>query len=128
MAVVDIHTNKAVIEFRNTYSVQNDKTLCRYCSNNATSEGVCSNEECTEKYNKTCKRILECGHQCNGNVDEETCLPCLRNCSETLRQDADDMCVICFTESLAAAPSSKLVTCGHIHHTACLVNVTSAGW
>ncbi|KAL0183758.1 hypothetical protein M9458_019454, partial [Cirrhinus mrigala] len=49
-----------------------------------------------------------CGHPCGGVKNEELCLPCLHGCDKTtacLKQDADDMCMICFTEALSAAPA-----------------------
>ena len=42
-------------------------------------------------------QVLPCQHLCGGNVDEEQCLPCLKNCAGDAKQDADDICVICFT-------------------------------
>lgn len=55
--------------------------------------------------------MLACGHQCGGIVNEEECLPCLHNCppyQDKLKQDADDMCMICFTEALSAAPAIQV--------------------
>ena len=51
-----------------------------------------------------------CGHPCGGVRNESECLPCLLRCSEkiTLKQDADDMCMICFTEALSAAPAIQV--------------------
>ena len=63
-----------------------------------------------------CVRTLSCGHPCGGIRDEQPCLPCLHGChmsaGERLRQDADDMCMICFTEALAAAPAIKVSWAG----------------
>ena len=80
------------------------------------------NEEWTVKqqYNKllplfqahaenACSKTLSCGHLCGGIKDEKACLPCLHRCrsddQELLKQDSDDMCMICFTEALSAAPA-----------------------
>jgi len=56
-----------------------------------------------------CTKTLSCGHLCGGIFGEEACLPCLHQCRledrELLKQDADDMCMICFTEALSAAPA-----------------------
>lgn len=56
--------------------------------------------------------MLECGHPCGGILDEDPCLPCLHRCrpsdQEALKQDADDMCMICFTEALSAAPAIQV--------------------
>ena len=63
-----------------------------------------------QEYAKTaCSKVLSCGHLCGGVKDEDPCLPCLHRCrtgdQEQLKQDADDMCMICFTEALSAAPA-----------------------
>ena len=57
-----------------------------------------------------CSRTLLCGHQCGGIRGEDPCLPCLHGCNDadSLRQDADDMCMICFTEAIAAAPAIQV--------------------
>lgn len=54
--------------------------------------------------------MLACGHMCSGISNENPCLPCLHGCSENtnLKQDADDMCMICFSEALACAPSIQV--------------------
>lgn len=50
---------------------------------------------------------------CGGVLGESQCLPCLHGCSNnaTLRQDSDDMCMICFTEALSCAPAIQVSTC-----------------
>lgn len=55
---------------------------------------------------EACTRTLDCSHVCGGIKGEMNCLPCLLGCSAdaTLKQDADDMCMICFSEALSAAP------------------------
>lgn len=47
---------------------------------------------------------------CGGILGETKCLPCLHGCSRnsSLRQDADDMCMICFTEALSCAPAIQV--------------------
>ena len=64
-----------------------------------------------------CSRILSCGHVCGGISNEVNCLPCLHGCHTTqatkrdvamLKQDAEDMCMICFTEALSAAPAIQV--------------------
>ncbi|KAI5636990.1 ring finger domain-containing protein [Phthorimaea operculella] len=44
-----------------------------------------------------------------------------------LRQDADDMCMICFTDPLQAAPAIQL-TCGHVFHLHCCKKVLANKW
>ena len=54
-----------------------------------------------------CDKTLPCGHTCCGVKGEEKCLPCLLGCTSgdpKLKQDADDMCMICYTEGLSCAP------------------------
>ena len=62
-----------------------------------------------------CSKTHPCGHLCGGIADESRCLPCLHGCkngsedgASELRQDADDMCMICFTEALSAAPAIQV--------------------
>ena len=49
---------------------------------------------------------------CSGIRGEKTCLPCLHGCrnegSVALKQDGDDMCMICFTEAISAAPAIQV--------------------
>ena len=60
----------------------------------------------------SCTKILSCGHSCGGLTGEDPCLPCLHGCqqsqNEHLKQDGDDMCMICFTEALSAAPAIQV--------------------
>ena len=68
------------------------------------------NDYVFQEYAQTaCTKTQSCGHLCGGVKDEEPCLPCLHRCrtgdQELLKQDADDMCMICFTEALSAAPA-----------------------
>nr|5O6C_A Chain A, E3 ubiquitin-protein ligase MYCBP2 [Homo sapiens] len=45
----------------------------------------------------------------------------------SLKQDADDMCMICFTEALSAAPAIQL-DCSHIFHLQCCRRVLENRW
>lgn len=68
-------------------------------------------ENMFQEYARTaCTKLLNCGHMCGGVQGEFECLPCLHGCSAdaTLRQDADDMCMICFTEALSCAPAIQV--------------------
>ena len=64
-------------------------------------------------------------------MDEDPCLPCLLRCRpvdrDMLKQDADDMCMICFTEALSAAPAI-LLACGHVFHLHCSQSVLQSRW
>ena len=44
-----------------------------------------------------------------------------------LRQDADDMCMICFTEALWPIPSIQL-ECGHVFHYNCCSKILEKRW
>ena len=63
-----------------------------------------------EHWRNACTKLLSCGHWCGGVRGETECLPCLQHCARDvqLKQDADDMCMICFTEALSAAPSIQV--------------------
>jgi E3 ubiquitin-protein ligase MYCBP2 len=76
-----------------------------------------------------CSKVQPCGHMCGGVRDERPCLPCLHRCSPSteLKQDADDMCMICFSEALACAPAIQL-QCGHVFHLHCCRTVLMKGW
>ena len=80
---------------------------------------------------EACTKILECGHPCGGILDEDPGLPCLHRCRPSdqgaLKQDADDMCMICFTEALSAAPAIYL-KCGHVFHLHCTRMVLEKRW
>lgn len=55
--------------------------------------------------------MLSCGHMCGGIYNESPCLPCLHGCNSdnsSLKQDADDMCMICFIEALSCAPAIQV--------------------
>lgn len=76
---------------------------------------------------QACSRALPCGHLCGGVRGERGCLPCLHGCARAdtgapLRQDADDMCMICFTDPLQAAPAIQVHQSlpDHKHKVSCI--------
>ena len=76
-----------------------------------------------------CERALPCGHPCRGLPDEASCLPCLvSGCDPALRQDCDDLCMVCFTEALGEAPCLQLPACGHVLHVHCMRAQLTARW
>ena len=79
----------------------------------------------------TCTKELSCGHQCFGVEDERKCLPCLDPaCAPKHFKggiNADELCHICYTSELGVEACSKL-SCGHVFHTNCLVNLLRAKW
>ncbi|XP_060843295.1 E3 ubiquitin-protein ligase MYCBP2 isoform X2 [Rhopalosiphum padi] len=151
LALADKATLQALVEFRDTTSGSSDLTapvaranvlqlarvgVCRYCGM-VSNDGllaignVCANDECQLHAQTGCQRILKCGHLCGGIKGETKCLPCLHGCDSeenpSLKQDADDMCMICFTDALSAAPSIQLI-CGHVFHYQCCKRVLVNKW
>ena len=88
------------------------KGSCRFCGSTSNTGllaigNVCVDPECQERAGMVCDKTLSCGHTCCGVKGEEKCLPCLLGCTSgdpKLKQDADDMCMICYTEGLSCAP------------------------
>lgn len=151
MALADSKTLKAMVEFRgegsrtkisispassgSAPSGPSATGICRFCGNIGTTGllaigNICAEAECQEHGKNTCSKTLACGHQCGGIKNELLCLPCLHGCSNVngeLKQDADDMCMICFIEALSCAPSIQL-KCGHVFHLNCCKNVLARQW
>lgn len=88
------------------------KGACRFCGTVSNTGllaigNVCTDPECQDRATTVCDKTLTCGHACSGVKGEQVCLPCLHGCSSPeakLKQDADDMCMICYTEGLSCAP------------------------
>jgi len=139
MLVVDVAKFKAVVQFRQETTM----SVCRYCksplsessavSASASLHGICGSEECQEKANLSCGLTHTCGHQCGGVRDESECLPCLHHCASEdelkvkLTQECDDMCMICWSDTLAEAPSIQL-KCGHVFHYKCVLKMFESRW
>ncbi|XP_050560251.1 E3 ubiquitin-protein ligase MYCBP2 isoform X7 [Spodoptera frugiperda] len=110
---------------------------CRFCGTRGNSGllaigNVCADQQCQDHGKEACSRVLPCNHLCGGVRSERTCLPCLFGCAGAtdavpLRQDADDMCMICFTDPLQAAPAIQL-KCGHVFHLHCCRKVLANKW
>ncbi|XP_055524898.1 E3 ubiquitin-protein ligase highwire isoform X3 [Wyeomyia smithii] len=148
LALVDSKTLKGMLEFRNGNNTlvcdpPNTIGVCRFCGITGTTGllavgNVCVDQQCQEYAANACTKTLQCGHLCGGIINEERCLPCLQqkclgnesSLSEKepkLTQDADDMCMICFTEALSSAPSIQL-DCGHVFHCHCCEAVLTRRW
>nr|XP_022909947.1 E3 ubiquitin-protein ligase MYCBP2 isoform X2 [Onthophagus taurus] len=137
LALADARTLKALVEYREGGPIQ--RTIgtsgqCRFCGAVGTSGllaigNVCADQECQDYALSACQKLLTCGHMCGGVQGEAVCLPCLHGCSSdpSLRQDADDMCMICFTEALSCAPAIQL-QCGHVFHLHCCTTVLIKRW
>ncbi|PIO76478.1 hypothetical protein TELCIR_01448 [Teladorsagia circumcincta] len=89
--------------------------------------GVCSHPDCVRFLATACRRNLPCGHPCGGIAGEKECLPCLVCSNEDAAQDGDDVCVVCFTDRLCAAPCVRL-GCGHLLHYHCVRAVLEKRW
>ncbi|XP_048243746.1 E3 ubiquitin-protein ligase MYCBP2-like isoform X7 [Haliotis rufescens] len=139
MALADSKTLKAMVEFREG-KVSNTATVgpgtCRFCGTTSNTGmlaigNVCSDPDCQEHARNACTQVLSCGHPCCGIKNEEPCLPCLRGCQSAnqppLKQDSDDMCMICFTEALSASPAI-LLKCGHVFHMHCGKKILEKRW
>ncbi|KAK3592706.1 hypothetical protein CHS0354_037840 [Potamilus streckersoni] len=105
---------------------------CRFCDNSLIiGQSTCYSSECQSFLATACTKVLKCGHRCGGIKDESECLPCLYWCTTSdmtvLKQRHDDVCVICFTSSISAAPSIQLA-CGHVLHLHCTKRVIAARW
>ncbi|XP_060129318.1 E3 ubiquitin-protein ligase MYCBP2 isoform X3 [Zootoca vivipara] len=137
MALADSKTMKAMVEFREQTGkpTTSSSEACRFCGCRNGTElsavgSVCSDADCQEYAKIACSKTHPCGHPCGGVKNEEHCLPCLHGCDKsttTLKQDADDMCMICFTEALSAAPAIQL-DCSHIFHLQCCCRVLENRW
>lgn len=115
------HIGKTCEEF----SIFRAAKHCRYCGNAIkSSSNICAQADCQERYKNSCKKVLECGHQCFGTCDESACMECLEGgCGG----NGDDFCIICYTEGISSAPSVKL-GCGHIFHYHCISTTISKRW
>jgi E3 ubiquitin-protein ligase MYCBP2 len=47
---------------------------------------------------------------------------------EPLKQDGDDMCMVCFSDSLSSAPVVRLGVCRHLFHYHCCRRALEAKW
>ncbi|XP_013400127.1 E3 ubiquitin-protein ligase MYCBP2 [Lingula anatina] len=142
MALADSASLKAMVEFREgdrgkTLTSAISTGVCRFCGNQSSTGllsmgNVCSDPDCQEYAKTACRKVQSCGHMCGGIAGEYPCLPCLHGCknpgqTHALKQDADDMCMICFTEALSAAPAIQLI-CSHVFHLHCCRKVLEKGW
>ncbi|CAD6193419.1 unnamed protein product [Caenorhabditis auriculariae] len=105
---------------------------CRFCGNAVDSEfqnleGTCNHEDCLSYAQHACLKTLPCTHMCGGIKGETECLNCLHCNSQGANQDGDDVCVVCFTERLGAAPCVRL-RCGHLFHFHCMRSVLLRRW
>uniref|UniRef100_A0A1B0CBG1 RCR-type E3 ubiquitin transferase n=2 Tax=Lutzomyia longipalpis TaxID=7200 RepID=A0A1B0CBG1_LUTLO len=150
LALADYKTLKAMVEFRDGSNTiisgpPGSVGRCRFCGATGNSGllavgNVCADAQCQEYAAVACAKVRPCGHPCGGVAGEAKCLPCLQHlCAAReneqaestreprLTQDADDMCMICFTEALSYAPAIQL-DCGHVFHFHCCKAVLTRRW
>ena len=134
MAMVDTNSLKSMAEFRGHHAqAAPGSGMCRFCNTSGASEMlglgfVCDDPDCQERAKNACRKSLPCGHMCGGVKDEKEHLPCLHGCQESeLKQDGDDMCMVCYTDSLFAAPSVQL-KCIHVFHFHCTLKSLESKW
>lgn len=135
--MADSRTLKALVEFRDgapRKPVGATTGICRFCGTTGNTGllaigNICADHDCQEHAKNACNMVHSCGHICGGVRNERTCLPCLHRClpGSDLKQDADDMCMICFTEALSCAPAIQL-QCGHVFHLHCCRHVLMKRW
>ena len=101
---------------------------CRYCEEIVPIDiDCCQGQDCQDRLQSACKKRLECGHPCYGVQGEEVCPPCLHDDCQREGLSGRDLCVICYTEELAAAPF-VLLDCGHGLHYHCLKTSLEKRW
>lgn len=114
---------------------QADSQECRFCleelkqpspSMKPAFRNVCRKGECFNEMQKSCDKILPCGHHCIGSAGEKQCMPCLEpECIEKMPEknrpnvNKDDYCSICYCAALGQQPCVQL-GCNHIFHVDCL--------
>ncbi|OMJ78568.1 hypothetical protein SteCoe_21592 [Stentor coeruleus] len=115
------HVGKTCEEYKDFQSAKH----CRFCNNKITSSSIsCKKGDCKDRYHNACKKILPCGHQCYGTLNETSCFECL---NEDCNQNGSSYCTICYVEGLYNAPCVKL-GCGHIYHYQCLETTIVKRW
>ena len=131
---------RVLLEFKQLHSRQGGASpdCCRFCDTELNAgnrrlvvdcppslERVCMDEECMQRADASCTKMLTCGHACGGVKDEATCLPCVHGC-EAGSVDGDAYCRACLCETVARQPSLRL-GCGHTFHAACLERIVRTG-
>lgn len=117
---------------------QNFADSCRFCNEELKQpspsmlpafKSVCRKPDCFNLMQKSCDKMLACGHYCCGSKGETKCMPCLiPECIEKGGQaikpnsNIEDFCSICYCSSVGQEPS-VILRCGHIFHFECVKGV-----
>lgn len=95
---------------------------------------VCRKAECFALMQKSCNKLLPCGHPCRGCAGETRCLPCLEpECIEKMepsqqpKVNCDDFCTICYATAVGQEPCVQL-ECGHVFHYECVLSLIQKRW
>ena len=94
--------------------------------------GVRNENPCLPCINPTCVRAHRRGSPSSSSSanalsckpDSDVAVPD----EEPLKQDGDDMCMVCFSDSLASAPTIRLGVCRHLFHYHCCRRALEAKW
>ena len=104
------------------------KGAYRFCG--TTTNNICvlsignvrGDPECQERVSSVRDKLLSFGQLCCVIKEEKECLPCLLGCGtqkksthSQLKQDAENTCMIFYTEGLSCIPAIQL-ECDHIFH------------
>lgn len=122
---------------------QNNNKACRFCgeelkqpspSMKPAFRDVCRKGECFNLMQKSCDKVLACGHVCHGSAGEKQCVPCLEpDCIAKMdkavapKYNAGDFCSICYCSSLGQEPCVAL-GCHHVFHTGCIKDLIQKGY
>ena len=127
------HLGKTCEEFKHYEKAKK----CRYCDqeiksfNRGPDDDVCNDKECRDRFYKSCKKRLACGHKCFGVDGERQCPPCIdKECPKfggNFGQCKDDYCIICYSEGLGSSPMVAL-SCGHYMHYFCVKKRLETKW
>ena len=102
---------------------------CRYCEEfPPVGEDCCEQPECMKVLQRSCRKVLPCGHRCYGTAGEFSCPPCLvDNCIPHQKSSENEYCCICGSEKLRNGPVVEL-ECGHYLHYQCLKDALFKRW
>jgi len=119
-------TSAGVVECRFCHEVLSEKNRSTTEYEGPGLQDVCNDEDCEKKAGNSCGALLECGHPCYGVKGESVHMPCFQGC-DGVDIEGEDMCGMCYTESMNEAPCVHL-GCGHNFHAECARARVNAGY